>query len=260
MKTGAPVGASTPPSGSSVIAIIWPGSTCRVRARHSRPLEQPCVLRNPVLEDPDLVVLAVRRGSELPHDQRGVALGRDHQARLSARALEHLRIRIAEHRELAVRGVEVAREPCRPDPDSDCRDGGDGGNGREHGNGEPGPERDDVRALAPGLRQDPLAQGGCGDGPCGGVRQSARDRPEGGELLPAALARGEMGLVSLPLLRVEGVEGVAGGQLVVVVHASFSGVSSRSSRSRESPENILLLIVPSGWPRRAASSDWVKPP
>jgi hypothetical protein len=33
-----------------------------------------------------------------------------------------------------------------------------------------------------------------------------------------------------------------------------------SSRRRLSPVNIRLLIVPSGSPRRSASSDWLKPP
>ena len=60
----------------------------------------------------------------------------------------------------------------------------------------------------------------------------------------------------LALGRVERVERVARGQLVNV-HEFLSAPSSSSSRSRDRPENILLLIVPSGWPSRSASSDWV---
>ena len=56
--------------------------------------------------------------------------------------------------------------------------------------------------------------------------------------------------------RVERVERIAGGQLVNV-HEFLSAPSSSSCRNRDRPENILLLIVPSGSPSRSASSDCV---
>ena len=68
-------------------------------------------------------------------------------------------------------------------------------------------------------------------------------------------------LVGPALVGVEDVERVAGGQLVnSVFHDLSCDDSSRSSRSLASPENILLLIVPSGTPSLCASSDCEKPP
>ena len=122
------------------------------------------------------------------------------------------------------------------------------------------PELDDVRPLAAGLREDPLAQRGAGAGPPAPCASAPETAQKDCELLAAGLAGGEVRLVALPLPRVERVERVGGGQLEVVFHASLSAFSSRSSRRRESPENIRLLMVPIGWPSRAASSDWVNPP
>ena len=123
-------------------------------------------------------------------------------------------------------------------------------------------ERDDVRArLGACVREDPLAQRGRRLGPRGGERQRGRRRPERLELLLALLALREMRLERVALGRVECVERVAGAQLVNSGFHDPSWVdSSRSSRNRASPANILLLIVPSGTPRRSASSDWEKPP
>ena len=57
----------------------------------------------------------------------------------------------------------------------------------------------------------------------------------------------EVLLVEPALVRVEGVEGVAGRQLVnSAAPCPFRRPSSRSSRSRESPANMRLLIVPMG--------------
>ena len=58
---------------------------------------------------------------------------------------------------------------------------------------------------------------------------------------------------------VERVERVRGGQVVEVHEISVPG-SPSSSRRRESPVNIRLLMVPSGWPSLSASSDWLNPP
>ena len=90
-------------------------------------------------------------------------------------------------------------------------------------------------------------------------RERSRSLSEARELLTAARALTEMRLEGLAPLRIEGVERVGGGQ-VVDVHDISSPGSPRSSRRRASPMNILLLIVPSGWPSRSASSDCVKPP
>ena len=66
----------------------------------------------------------------------------------------------------------------------------------------------------------------------------------------------------LALVGLERVERVGGAQLVdrLGVHVSPSIAVSSSSRSRASPANIRLLIVPSGSPSRSASSDCVNPP
>ena len=93
-------------------------------------------------------------------------------------------------------------------------------------------------------------------GAVGGDRERSRDLPERGELLLALGAAGEMALERVPLLGLECVEGVAGAQFVEFgVHDPSSAPSSRSSRRRASPANILLLIVPSGTPSLSASSD-----
>ena len=68
-------------------------------------------------------------------------------------------------------------------------------------------------------------------------------------------------LVGAPLVRIERVERVSGGQLVNSgFHDPSCAESSRISRRRASPANILLLMVPSGTPSRSASSDCEKPP
>ena len=255
--SGAPEGASRPPSGSSVTATICPGSTCRVSSATPGSLEEPRPLRDAVLEDPDLVVLPGGRGGELPHDERGVPVRRHDEVGLPAVAPEGARVRVAEHGELALGSVEVARERRRPDAEPDRRhrcDGRDRGQCRDEEAGPP--QRHDVRPLAARLLEDPSAQRRGRHRPAGRVRERAGDLPEALELLAAALARGEMLLEGLALRRVERVERVAGGQLVNV-HEFLSASSSRSCRKRDRPANILLLIVPSGSPSRSASSDWV---
>ena len=63
-------------------------------------------------------------------------------------------------------------------------------------------------------------------------------------------------LERVPLGGIERVESVAGGQFVNSgFHGPSSAPSSRSSRRRASPANILLLIVPRGIPSRSANSD-----
>ena len=98
--------------------------------------------------------------------------------------------------------------------------------------------------------------------------RSRRDRAEGErcrslaelrELLAAVLALAEVPFIRLRLVAVERVERVGRCQVVDVHDISPPG-SPSNSRIRESPVNILLLMVPSGWPSLSASSDWLNPP
>src|SRR4029077_5647127 len=118
----------------------------------------------------------------------------------------------------------------------------------------PAPEGDDVGALGRHLVEDRRPQ------PWRGYRRNRAEREarcgvvELGELLAALLALPEVALVVVGLVRVERVERVCGGQ-VVEVHDTSVPASRSISRRRESPPNILLLIVPSAWRSRSANSD-----
>ena len=120
-------------------------------------------------------------------------------------------------------------------------------------------ERDDVRPLRRCRVEDRRAQPRGRSGRDRGERQSCRGLVELGELLAALLALAQVPLVGLGLVRGERVERVRGGQVVGVHDVSVPG-SPSSSRMRESPPNIRLLMVPSGWPSLSASSDWLNPP
>ena len=258
MKIGAPEGASRPPSGSSVTATICPGSTGRVSSATPGSLEEPRPLRDTVLEDPDLVVLALGRGRELPDDERGVAARRDDEVGLAALALGRCarsgRSSTASSLSASSRSREsdVAQmpSPIAATAATAATEDSAGTRTRRRRSGTT------FDALAARLLEDPAAQRRRRHRPAGRVGERAGDLPEALELLAAALARGEVLLEGLALGRVERVERVAGGQLVNV-HEFLSASSSRSSRNRDRPENILLLIVPSGSPSRSASSDWV---
>src|SRR4029079_15684526 len=96
---------------------------------------------------------------------------------------------------------------------------------------------------------------GSGDGECLGRL------PERLELVLALLAAHEVRLGGAPLVGIQRVECVARGQLVNSgFHDPSWAESSRSSRRRASPANILLLIVPNGTPSLSASSDCENPP
>ncbi len=179
---------------------------------------------------------------------------------LRARVGEDLR-RLLDARARGARAVERMRERGGPDPEADCRAGCDArcGGGRADEPWPPQGERHDVLPLDRSSGEDAVAQL---------PRRRRRDDREGErrrrlaearELLATARALTEVGLEGLAPLGIEGVERVGGGQ-VVDVHDISSPGSPRSSRRRASPMNILLLIVPSGWPSRSASSDCVKPP
>ena len=91
--------------------------------------------------------------------------------------------------------------------------------------------------------------------------REARSRlAEARELLAAARALGEMRLVGLALLvaRARRARRRRSGRGAASMLSSPGSPSS--SRSRASPVNMRLLIVPSGSPSRSASSDCVKPP
>src|SRR5205823_3080737 len=100
-------------------------------------------------------------------------------------------------------------------------------------------------ALGRGRVEDAAPQP-CGRSRCrDGQRERGRRLAERRELAAATLALREMRLVLLALVGVERVECEGRGQ-VVDVHDISSPGSPRSSRSRPSPRNILLLIVPKG--------------
>ena len=214
MKSGSPVGASTPPSGSSVTATVCPRATRRESIATPGRSNRPARCGDAVLDHPDLVVLAPRRRRQPPDDERGAAGRRDDEVRLAVGGLVHARVGVAEHREHAVRVVEVAGEPERPDAERDRDDGCHGRRRGEHGRRDAAPQRHDVRPLAPRLLEDPLPERSGRRRAAGRAAERARDLPEVLQLLAAALARGEVLLVACPLVRVERVERVARGQVV----------------------------------------------
>ena len=159
--------------------------------------------------------------------------------------------------------VELAGQTRRPQAHCERNDGRRGGGNGEHGNDSASArlERNHVlRRLRADVRENAVAQSrtGCRAGRRHGKR--LRRLPERLELLLAVRARRQVRLIGAPLVGVERVERVARGQLVNSGLHDPSCVSSRSSRRRASPANILLLIVPSGTPSLSASSDWEKPP
>ena len=115
-----------------------------------------------------------------------------------------------------------------------------------------------VRSAAAASRIDARSRAG-GAGATVANARAVAALVELGELLAALLALAQVPLVGLGLVRGERVERVRGGQVVGVHDVSVPG-SPSSSRMRESPPNIRLLMVPSGWPSLSASSDWLNPP
>ena len=166
--------------------------------------------------------------------------------------------------ERGARLVELARQIRRPQPDSERDDGRDGRDRAEDGRDAPAPWlewHDVLQRLGADVREDALAQRQARLRPGRRDCQGLGRRPERRELLLAVLAVREVRLVGAPLVLIERVERVSGGQLVNSgFHDPSCAESSRISRSRASPANILLLMVPSGTPSRSASSDCEKPP
>ena len=148
-----------------------------------------------------------------------------------------------------------------PEAESDSGDGGDCAAAATSGLLPARAQRHDVRPLGAGGLEDAVAQRRRRRVGRSRERELGGNRAEAGDRLPAALARREVLLERVQLGGLEGVQRVGGAQVVdCLFHESSSVGWSSSSRSRESPVNILLLMVPSGSPSRSANSDWVKPP
>ena len=115
------------------------------------------------------------------------------------------------------------------------------------------------RSAAAASRIDARSRAGGAGATAPKARARRRRLVQLGELLAALLALAQVPLVGLGLFRVERVQRVGSGQVVGIHDVSVPG-SPSSSRMRDRPPNIRLLMVPSGWPSLSASSDWVKPP
>ena len=156
--------------------------------------------------------------------------------------------------------VDRARELDRPDPEADRRDGGHRRHGVRHG--QPArAQRAHVRPLVARGIEDPRPESGRWCGRLDRERERAGGAAEPRELLLAFLARREVLLVARRLVATERVERIRGGVVVQRqwLHA-ISSASPSNSRRRARPVNILLLMVPTGWPSLSASSDCVNPP
>ena len=117
-------------------------------------------------------------------------------------------------------------------------------------------EGHDVRRLRAGRVEDPAAQLGTRARARRRGRHRRGDLREARSLLASLLGRREQLVHAGLVVRVQRVERVARDQLVSLgVHDPSDSVSSRSSRRRARPANILLLMVPSGTPSLSASSD-----
>ena len=160
--------------------------------------------------------------------------------------------------------TEPAVQRHGPGAERDRRNGGDRRHCARDPNGSEGrapDERHDVLRLGARRGEDAVAELTARLGARDSQRERRRHLPERGEVVAAPVAACEVLLVGLALLGVEGVQRVARGQFVNSgFHDPSVVLSSKSSRKRASPANILLLMVPSGSPSLSASSDWVKPP
>ena len=161
--------------------------------------------------------------------------------------------------ERQARVVEIRRHGEPPDAGRDrraCSEGSTHGEDRHDTSAPLDVERDDVLALCAGGIDDPVAKLGARRRAGCGRRQRGGDVGERAQLLAGLLGGLQELLRACAVGLVEGVERVAGDQLVSLgVHDPSDSASSSTSRSRASPANILLLIVPSGTPSRSASSD-----
>src|SRR4029079_16903332 len=109
--------------------------------------------------------------------------------------------------------------------------------------------------LVRGGAEAPVERTGRRRRACGGSRHRGRDLGERTKLLACLLGRCEKLLRAGAVALVEGIERIAGDQLVSLgVHDPSDSASSSSSRRRARPANILLLIVPSGTPSLSARS------
>ena len=166
---------------------------------------------------------------------RASGSARTSEAALLARAPSECRRACS--RALAPQARARARRPLRPPPPL-----------RAPGRAGVGAARTGRRSAASARTSARIRSRSSGSGPDPKLPQPSACRlPERFEFLAAAFAAREVLLVGAALVRVERVERVARGQLVNSGFHDPSWVeSSRSSRSRASPANIRLLMVPSG--------------
>ena len=211
--------------------------------------KSPAAPGHAVLEDPDLVVLALGRGRELPDDERRVPARRHDEVGLRRpRSRTCARPGRSSTASSLLGSVEVAaratsprcrarsRRPPRRRRRTRARARGSGaGAAGRRSSARCAPARGSARAATQAASGPPAA---CASAPetCQKPWSSSRQRSHEERCSSKARALG----------RVERVERVAGGQLVNVHEFLSAPSSSSSSRRRERPENILLLIVPSG--------------
>ena len=272
---GVCVGWSTPPAPSTVTATIAPSGTGTVRGTtvwSPPPEKSPAATAWSSWITHASYVFSVGRLLETADHELALArLVVDDQHAVRAVEREVARARVDEGDEglvrlllLGLNVVELPREVGRPEGERDSGDSrSDGHGGCDGERPAPARKRDDLGTLGGRLVEDPLTEPRGWPGCLDVVRELCGHPLEGGHVLAALGAVGEVLLERLEFASLEGVESVRGAQFVDL--GSFHGSSSNSpsascSRRLARPENIRLLIVPKGSPRRSASSDCVNPP
>ncbi len=230
------------------------------------PSNSPAGHGHLAVHHPRLVRLAGRRLGDAGVERRAACGIRDHRAEV-AEADRMAALQVAGER------VEVAAKRHVPDQEADHR----GGQHRhpDHRQSRPpsGPWRP-FRSGSPARRgplrrrdhrldgrQHPLTQIGRWGQRRHGVGQRGRDRLGLAQLPAAAFALGGVQRDALGVLLREGVQRLAGDQLVDVFHSSSGCMPAAASVSRSArmAANVRLLTVPMGSASRAASSDCVYP-
>ena len=266
--TGFPVGAEAPPSSSTVTATTEPSRTLPSTGIATVPpgrREEPAGDRITAVDHPDLVRLARRRLWDVRDDEHGVAVraddepsGRAGQRGLGGRVREHRAA--VRSRASAERASSSSEETDAPQmPRASAAQAATAAAAPSTGVSRDGAaRRGRRRSAAPRARRR-----GCGHGapvaapaPTVAVAIAAATSvsERSSSRASSDVARSLFGARAIRL--VECVERVGGDQLVSLgVHDPSDSASSRTSRSRARPANILLLIVPRGTPSLSASSD-----